>query len=391
MSRIFTSVVFLALAVPLAWLEWRYGLSYVARVYIKQESDASDIHWKPRIELQQSSNKRQLETQLDTARVAAAFNTHTEVSDLSDFMQATEATSLIVLQHGRLIYEEHFNEHLPGEAVATFSVSKSLFSMLLGRSAVDHLSGFMDASLEQYVPELLSKDPRFSAITHQHLINMRSGIAFDSDVSFPFFNEDEPLIYYADDLVKTLLAHPEIENEPGQFLYNDYNPNLLALAFARASGRSLPELLQSELWEPLGANFDAMWMTDYHGFPLIESGFAAAPVDLALVGQTMLDIGAGRSLFLPKAWHREITTVGEESPVYAVGEPVWHYRNGWWVMPRGTGAADYSAIGHLGQYVYVSPQNDLVIVRTGYGRAEWDDIDFIKLFYTTATELGNSL
>lgn len=54
------------------------------------------------------------------------------------------------------------------------------------------------------------------------------------------------------------------------------------------------------------------------------------------------------------------------------------------VMSRESGAADYSAIGHLGQYVYVSPQSDLVIVRTGMNKGDWHDDDFIRLFYDVA-------
>lgn len=251
----------------------------------------------------------------------------------------------------------------------------------------ENLHGFMDQPLTRYLPELEKRDTRFTKITPENLINMRSGIAFDNDVSFPFYNEDKPIVYYASDLEKVLFSHPEIESEPGPFLYNDFNPNLLALAFERASGRSIQELLQAELWSPLNAQYDALWMTDYRGYPLMESGLGATPVDLARIGQIMLDVGESSSDFIPPDWHRQSTQLNNNKPVYNDGKPAWHYQYGWWVMPRYSGLADYAAIGHLGQYIYVSPQSRMVIVRTGFGKGKWSDSDFIRLFYQAAGAL----
>lgn len=382
------SIVFLLIALAaLMMLHLTYGLGYVARVYVKQDSDTSDIDWKPQFALRRSSHPSQLPKRLAVNRVTAAFEDHSAIDDLHKFLVESETTSLIVAQNGSLIYESYFNGLDPGQPVSTFSVSKSVFSMMLGRAINRGWDGFMDESLSNYLPELTARDPEFSDITATHLINMRSGIAFDSDVTFPFYNEDKPLIYYADDLKKILFKHPEIESAPGPFHYNDFNPNLLALAFERATNKSIKHLLQTELWTPIGAEFDAVWMTDSHGFPLIDSGLGATPVDLVRIGQIMLDVGEGSSDFIPNHWHKASTVVDDRKPIFTKGKPQWHYQQGWWIMPRSADLADYSAIGHLGQYIYVSPQSRVVVVRTGYGRGSWKDEDFINLFFKTSTEL----
>lgn len=375
----------LLVVVLLGTLHWSYGLSYVFRVYTKQESDVRDIDWKPVYTLNRSDNPRLLRKWPKSDQVRAGFELHPDVSDLDKFMVQMGSTSFIVLQRGAVVYEAHYNGHTPGQPVATFSVSKSVFSMMLGRTVTEKLPSFMNESITHYVPELADRDSRFTNITNSDLINMRSGIAFDSEVSFPFYNEDEPLIYYSHSIKKVILNHTEIDGNPGVFVYNDFNPNILGLALERASGRTLPELLQSEFWTAIGAANDAVWMTDYKGVPLMESGLGAAPVDLALIGQTMLEVGAGLSDFIPQEWHTISSSVPNEKPVKTYGEPVWHYKNGWWIMPRNSGAADYSAIGHLGQYIYISPQSELVIVRTGMHTGEWDDIDFIQFFYEAAS------
>ncbi len=384
MKKSWYLILLLAVAL-LGVLEWSYGLSYVHRVFTKQDSDVDDINWKPVLTLNRSPNPRYLKKQLKPDQVIAAFELHPAINDLNSFMEEFGSTSLVVVQNGVVIYEAHYNGHVPGQAVASFSVSKSAVSMVLGRMLAGELSGFMEGSVAQYVPELIDRDSRFENISHSDLINMRSGIAIKREVSFPYFTEDLPLLYYSDSVRKVVLNRAEIESAPGEFVYNDFNPGLLGLAFERASGRSLPELLQSELWNPMGATNDAVWMTDYEGVPLMAAGLGAAPIDLALMGQTMLEVGAGLSDVIMQRWHTSSTSISSEKPANSDAEPAWYYENGWWVMPREAGAPDYSAIGHLGQYVYVSPQSDLVIVRTGMHKGDWSDEDFIQLFYDVAS------
>jgi CubicO group peptidase (beta-lactamase class C family) len=65
----------------------------------------------------------------------------------------------------------------------------------------------------------------------------------------------------------------------------------------------------------------------------------------------------------------------------------WGYKAGWWIVPRPEGPSDYCAIGRYGQLLYVSPQYNVVFVRTGPGRGDWSDRDWTELFYSVAQRL----
>lgn len=186
-----------------------------------------------------------------------------------------------------------------------------------------------------------------------------------------------------------MLTAPKIETAPGTFHYGDYNPNILGLALERVSAKSFEENFQNDIWNAIGAEYPALWSTDYHAFPLAESGLAAAPIDLAKIGIAMLSTADGdETHFMSKAWYERSTELIGQPQGQKFDGREWDYQNGWWLIKRPDGRADYAAIGHLGQYIYISPQNDVVFVRTGNDRNGVYDDDFTEIFYSAASQLG---
>jgi CubicO group peptidase (beta-lactamase class C family) len=165
------------------------------------------------------------------------------------------------------------------------------------------------------------------------------------------------------DLRDVALNRVQIEGPPGvSWQYNNYHPLLLGLVLERTTGTSVSNFMATRLWQPLGAEADATWNLDSErsGFEKMESGLNARAVDYARFGLLFLHNGKwnGRRI-VSKDWVRAATRAG--SPT----EPVYYYDYGyfWWLDPDQPGR--FYALGKYGQYIYVAPDADTVVVRFG--------------------------
>ncbi len=140
------------------------------------------------------------------------------------------------------------------------------------------------------------------------------------------------------------------------------------------------------LWKPMGAEADASWSLDSvnSGFEKMESGLNARAIDFARFGLMFLSDGAvdGEQV-VPQQWVKDATAVD------TTGDPAENYQSFWWVYPpdaRAQGSvADVAAQGNFGQYIYLVPNEDIVMVRLG--RSE-GDVAWPWLLRTIAREMG---
>lgn len=364
----------------------RYPFPYIYRVLVYQDADFSDIHRfsaRP-IAAPESPSELPVTPNTDATDVVEQ---HPGVQELGAFLEETETTAFLVVHEGRLVVERYLRNHDRDSVQNTFSVSKSITSALVGLALRDGALE-LDTPITRFLPELGGRDDRFAQITVEHLLDMRSGIDYSPDTPFPFVTADDALIYYHPDLESIALERTAIASPPGTFQYNNYNPPLLGLILRRATGLSVAEYLERELWHPLGAEHAAGWTVDDHGLERMESGFHARARDLARFGLLYLNRGqvAGRRI-LPEAWVLKATDVSEPPELDKYDGRRWGYRLGWWIVPRPDGPSDFCAIGRYGQFIYVSPQYDAVFVRNGPGRGSWSDFDWTELFYFVAERL----
>jgi CubicO group peptidase (beta-lactamase class C family) len=259
---------------------------------------------------------------------------------------------LLVVHAGKLVCQWYGGGGAPDRPAPAFSVSKTVLSLLVARSVADGTLPGLDVPVTAAIPELAARDPRFSAITLADLIDMRSGIAFSQDVPFPWVNQDQPAVYYATDLARTVVDRPMITSPPGLFTYNDYAPNLVGLAYQRLTGQLLTGAPLQQLWHDLGAQDPVLWCVDDHGFPYHESGMVVTARDLARVGQLLLDKDAAAFTA------RSLETTG---PATTLGRITVGYHNGWWILP----GQDLAAMGDHGQIMIVAPATDTIVVRMG--------------------------
>lgn len=292
--------------------------------------------------------------------VAAAFAAESDAPVLSRYLTQGGALAFLVVRDGAIACEWYGNGGAPTRPAAAFSISKTVTSLLLARAVAEGRLSLADP-ITAHVPELAARDRRFEAITLAHLVDMRSGIAFDDEVSFPWLSADPPAVYYATDLARTAIERTRIERQPGTFVYNDYAPNLLGLALEHAYGTRSTEPMK-RLWSELGTESAALWTIDDQGFPWHESGLVATARDLARIGQLMLDDGkvGGDQIAPPAFLGRSTERAGRARATTFAGVPLG-YRNGWWI-PNDD---ELLAMGAHGQIMLVARASRTIIVRLG--------------------------
>jgi CubicO group peptidase (beta-lactamase class C family) len=294
-------------------------------------------------------------TELDLSSIAGPTG-----GSVEELLGDTDTLAFLVVHDDTLVAERYLADAQRETLQTSFSVAKSFLSTLVGIAIDDGAIHSVTDPVTEYVPELAQRDTRFDQITLQDLLTMSSGIRYEEQ-SLPLPWGDDVNTYYGTDLRDLALNGTQIERASGQeWHYDNYNPLLLGLVLERATGMSVSEYMATRLWQPLGAEFDATWSldSDADGFEKMESGLNAAPVDYARFGELFLHGGRWNgSEIVPRDWVLEATANDTTT------DPAPHYGYFWWIDTARPGR--FYALGNLGQYIYVAPDADTVIVRLG--------------------------
>ena len=282
---------------------------------------------------------------LDSAILAGAFH----AVDADDDLATVRA--LLVVRHGRLVAEGYFHGAGRDTLHDVRSVTKSVTSLVVGSAlARGELRGVTETVGER-LGDLLDgdADPRKRAITLGDLLTMRAGLRWSEHAR----GDHDPLtMYRATDSARWVLAFP-MDADPGRtFTYSTGNSQLVSAMVTRATGRTLAQLAATRLFEPLGIR-DLRWERHPDGLSFGGVRLFLRARDLARIGELGLRGGRwGARQLVPADWLRESTRAH-------VATADGGYGYGWWVRPRG-----YAAQGWGGQYVYVLPDADAVVVMT---------------------------
>ena len=198
---------------------------------------------------------------------------------------------------------------------------------------------------------------------------MTSGIDFSESYINPF---GEAASFYYGRNLKREIAKLKLKRAPGvTFEYVSGNTQLLGSVLEGAlKEKTITQYFQEKIWTPLGMEYDASWSIDKKkdGSEKTFCCLNARARDFAKIGRLYLNKGNwnGKQI-VSKKWVEESTKVDRSEGSYA------YYQYQWWLP---TDEGDYMAQGILGQYVYVNPANNTIIVRLGknYGKIEWEDL-----------------
>jgi CubicO group peptidase (beta-lactamase class C family) len=366
---------------------------YLTRTVFWGESDYKDLEKFPARTIHNEPPTFRLnEVPADNpyaSRIEEIGNRSTNAS-LVGYLDSSGTTAFLVLHDDELLYERYFDGYDETSLQTSFSMAKSFASALVGIAIDEGHIKSVDEPITNYIPELLERDERFKKITIRDLLTMSSGIKYEEGGDLPWSEEaDDTKTYYATDLRK-LALNCEIEGEPGEnFEYNNYNPLLVGLILERSTGMPVARYLQQKLWKPMGMEADGSWSLDSttSGFEKMESGLNGRARDFARFGMLFAQEGKweGRQL-ISRGWIEESTRADAST------DPSSEYQYFWWInTPDGGGTSHFSARGKYGQYIYVAPEKDLVIVRLGKREGEKGYDYWISLFEELATGLDPSV
>ncbi|MCS7072986.1 MAG: serine hydrolase [Bacteroidia bacterium] len=266
------------------------------------------------------------------------------------FLRKTGTIALLILKNDTLVYEKYFFGNKRESIVTSFSISKSILSVLAG-IAIDKGILHLDEPIGNYLPEFQRYETK--DVTVRHLLQMTSGLDFQENYYNPL--GDAPKFYYGKNLRKRV-AKLKQKYPPGtQFRYKSCDPVILGWILEKVTGKTVSEQLE-ELWKQANMQYPASWSLDQKdGSEKMFCGINARPIDFLRLGQILVHRGQWQQKqLLPAAWIDSclVRDTSQASPLF--------YQYYWYLMPN---SLDYTAEGFLGQNLYISPQTNTVIVR----------------------------
>jgi CubicO group peptidase (beta-lactamase class C family) len=278
--------------------------------------------------------------------------------DLTAYMQDNHIAGVLVLQNDQIRLEAYGKGIDQNTVWASFSMAKSVSSMLLGIALKEGTIHSLEDSMSQYIPELKGKD--YGKITVRQLLTMTSGIAWNEDYEDHLSNVAQMYLHPCEGQESHILTYMKslhAAHPPGTvWNYSTGETDLLGVLIQKATGMSLAAYLSEKIWEYWGMAHKAYWLTDEcSGLNLGGSGLSATLRDYARLGTVMLHQGKKGDLELfSKQWLDSAT-----AKLYQTDEKSGGYGYLWWSYPNGS----YTAIGIFGQMIYVNPQKNLVIAQ----------------------------
>jgi CubicO group peptidase (beta-lactamase class C family) len=282
---------------------------------------------------------------------------------LDSLLEVTNTVGFLIIQHDTILYERYLRHYEKSSLVASFSMAKSYTSALVGCALADGKIGSIEDKMVDYLPELKGKD--LDDVKIRHLLQMTSGIHHQENYYNPFAGVAR--LYYGRNLHKQITQIRKEMPAGHYFKYKSINTQLLGEIVVRVTGKSLAAYMNEKIWAPMGTEYPATWSIDNKksGMEKAFSSINATARDFAKFGRLYLHKGNwnGKQL-IPADW------VHESTKVDAADGSVTYYQYQWWLPSK---EGDFNADGHLGQYIYVDPAKDLVIVRLGKnsGHISW--------------------
>ncbi|MCZ4407572.1 serine hydrolase [Cryomorphaceae bacterium 1068] len=272
-----------------------------------------------------------------------------------DFLEEYKSVAFLLIRNDTILIEDYLNGYDEESIVTSFSVAKSVVSILYGIAIEEGIISGVDEPVTQYIPEL--KEAGFDKVTIEHLLQMTSGLKFNESYANPF---GEAANYYYGSNLERLVTHAKLENEPGaEFNYVSGDTQILTLILSRALGeKAVSAYFEEKIWKPLGMEFDASWSLDKKDG--LEKGFCCLNMrarDFAKIGRLYLNKGNWNGTqIVPADW------VAQSTKVDSSNGSADYYQYQWWLFPEKN---EFYANGILGQYIFVSPDKNIVAVRLG--------------------------
>jgi CubicO group peptidase (beta-lactamase class C family) len=275
--------------------------------------------------------------------------------DAETYLAGQRMAGLVILHDGKLRLERYGLGFDSAGRWTSFSVAKSITSVLVGAALRDGHIRSMDDKVSDYIPQM--KGSAYDDVSIRQLLTMTSGVRWNEDYADPNsdvarFNNHKP-----EDGVEALVSYlrrlPREAPAGTRWNYSTGETNLVGILVSQATKRPLAEYLSEKIWKPAGMEQQATWVLSKTGQEISGCCIQAATRDFARFGLFVLNgARAGVQGIVPDGWLADATT--ERT---GIGQPGRGYGYQWWTYGDGS----FTARGIFGQGIFIDPKRRLVI------------------------------
>lgn len=295
---------------------------------------------------------------------------------LADYLDRQRATGLLILKNGEIIAEHYRYGRKDDARFLSFSMAKSVTSLLVGKALSLGLIASLDDPADKYVKALAGTP--YGATTLRQLLRMSSGLTFterydgkDDIARLSRAAAGAPGAGMPLDVLKSITDRHSPAGE--KFVYAGSETDVLGRVVVAATGKNMSELTTEWLWKPMGAEHDGFWRISADGQEQSYGAFNATLRDWARLGQLLANDGRaidkatgkpGASQVLPLDYLLDATDPARQPPAFKPRKatPYFGYGYQFWLMPLR--ARTFAMQGIHGQTVYVQPSTGIVMVLT---------------------------
>ncbi len=274
-----------------------------------------------------------------------------EEFSLEDFIQTFKIAGLIVIRNGVILYESYDFGNDETTKWVSFSVTKSVTSMLLGAAIKDGHIKSVEDKVTIYLPQLLNSN--YQDVSIKQVLQMSSGIDWNEDYEDPLSDVNIAGALNSLNLYEYLNNLNKKSSAGNEFNYNTGETNLIGGIVRAAIGDNLSNYLEKKIWKPFGMEFNAYWVidTDYEQ-ELGGCCLNATLRDYARLGMFAMNNGKLNNgvEILPKNWMKDSTTPSRNNSYYG-------YQ--WWL--DGPAYQSFYADGIFGQFIWIDPVSKTVV------------------------------
>ena len=290
---------------------------------------------------------------------AFSYSYAEQIHTVDSHMQSERTAGLLVIQNGEIKVERYGLEHHANAPWVSFSVTKSVVSMLFGAAVKDGYIASIDDPVSDYLP--VFEDSPYADVSIKHILQMASGVAWNEDYADPASNivnlPGEEMAGF-----KYMRNLPRVAKPGTVFNYNTGETNIAGAILRKAVGKNLSDYASEKVFLPGGISNTANWLLGApNGNEFAGCCISANLRDYGRIGLFALQNSQASSPSSPLApnWMQQSTT---PSPGYD------GYGFFWWLTDSGV----YSAQGVFGQFIFVDANRDLVIVLQSAWPEAWN-------------------
>ncbi len=268
---------------------------------------------------------------------------------LDDFVDSGEIVGLLIMKKGKVLLERYEAGNNKNTLWTSYSISKSVTSMLLGAAIKDGYIQSVDEKISDYLPRL--KGTAYDQATIKNVLQMSSGTQWNEDYADPSSDVNNTPGDVVN-LIQFLGTKKRIAPAGERFSYNTGETNLVGAVLRAAIGNNLASYLTDKIWIPYGMESDAAWVLEapnkgeFSGWGLNTTLRDSARLGLFALGNGKLRDG---SMVLPDSWMKDSTTPSKGFDGYGYL---------WWLFGDGV----YAALGIFGQSIFTDTNSETIIV-----------------------------